>query len=149
EFMVEAAQDDLGEIDMAQIALHSSSNDDVRDFANMIKTDHTAALDDLAQLMQGNIVQIPKSIPPQPERDINRMQSLQGGEFDREFVNMVVAEHQKTVEMFRDQQSNAQDPDLRKYVDDTLPILEMHLEKALRLQTKLFSAPNKGEPLTD
>jgi len=77
------------------------------------------------------------------------MKSLQGGEFDREFVNMVVAEHQKTVEMFRDQQSTAQDPDLKKYVDDTLPILEMHLEKAQRLQTKLFSAPNKREPLTD
>ena len=143
EFMVEAAQDDLGEIDMAQIALHNSSTNDVTDFANMIKSDHTNALDDLAELMQSNNVQIPKSIPVQTERDITRMTSLKGGEFDREFVNMIVGEHQKSIEMFRDQRSTAQHPDLKKYVENMLPILEMHLEKAQRLQTKLFSVPNR------
>lgn len=142
-FMVEAAQNDLGEIDMAQIALHNSGTRDVRDFANMIKSDHTNALDDLADLMQASNVQIPRSIPAQTQRDISRMASLQGGEFDREFVNMVVDEHQKTIEMFRDQQSTTRDADLQKYLEDTLPILEMHLEKAQRLQTKLFSEPNR------
>ena len=109
----------------------------------MIKSDHTNALDDLADLMQASNVQIPTSIPAQAQRDISRMISLQGGEFDREFVNMVVDEHQKTIEMFRDQQSTTRDPDLQKYLEDTLPILEMHLEKAQRLQTKLFSEPNR------
>jgi hypothetical protein len=45
--------------------------------------------------------------------------------------------------MFRDQQSTAQCPDVKKYVEDTLPRLEMHLDKAQRLQTKLFSTPDR------
>jgi putative membrane protein len=143
DFLTEAAQADLAEMDMAQIALQNSATGDVRDFANMIKSDHTIALEDLTELMKGKNVSQPKSIPARTQQDIGRMKTLTGGEFDREFVNMIVSEHQKAIEMFRDQQSTAQNEDVKKYVEDTLPILEMHLEKAQRLQTKLFSMPNR------
>ena len=140
---MEAAQADLAEIDMAQIALQNSGNGDVKDFANMIKSDHTSSLEDVMELMKDRNLQQPKSIPAELQRDITRMKSLTGGEFDREFINMAVSEHQKAVEMFRDQQSTAQNQDVKKYVEDTLPRLEMHLEKAQRLQTKVFSTPNR------
>jgi putative membrane protein len=143
DFMMEAAQADLAEIDMAQVALQNSGTGDVKDFANMIKSDHTSALEDLTELMKDTNVPQPKSIPVELQQDISRMRSLTGGEFDREFVNMIVSEHQKVIEMFRDQQSTAQNQDVKKYVEDTLPRLEMHLEKAQRLQTKVFSTPNR------
>jgi putative membrane protein len=143
DFMMEAAQADLAEIDMAQVALQNSGTGDVKDFANMIKIDHTSALEDLTELMKDTNVPQPKSIPVELQQDISRMRSLTGGEFDREFVNMIVSEHQKAIEMFRDQQSTAQNQDVKKYVEDTLPRLEMHLEKAQRLQTKVFSTPDR------
>jgi putative membrane protein len=143
DFMMEAAQADLAEIDMAQVALQNSGTGDVKDFANMIKSDHTSALEDLREMMKDTNVPQPKSIPVELQKDISRMRSLTGGEFDREFVNMIVSEHQKAIEMFRDQQSTAQNQDVKKYVEDTLPTLEMHLEKAQRLQTKVFSTPDR------
>jgi putative membrane protein len=143
DFMMEAAQADLAEIDMAQVALQNSGTGDVKDFANMIKSDHTSALEDLTELMKDTNVPQPKSIPVELQQDISRMRGLTGGEFDREFVNMIVSEHQKAIEMFRDQQSTAQNQDVKKYVEDTLPRLEMHLEKAQRLQTKVFSTPDR------
>jgi putative membrane protein len=143
DFMMEAAQADLAEIDMAQVALQNSGTGDVKDFANMIKSDHTSALEDLTELMKDTNVPQPKSIPVELQQDISRMRGLTGGEFDREFVNMIVSEHQKVIEMFRDQQSTAQNQDVKKYVEDTLPRLEMHLEKAQRLQTKVFSTPDR------
>jgi len=142
-FMMKAAQANLAEIDAARIALEKSDNNDVKDYANMIKNDHTNALEDLADLMKDKNVQQPKTIASDTQQDINRMSNLSGGEFDREFVNMMVSDHQKTIELFRDQQSSAQNRDVRKYVEDMLPKLELHLDKAQRLQTKLFSAPNK------
>jgi putative membrane protein len=143
DFMMEAARADLAEIDMAQVALQNSGTTEVKDFANMIKTDHTSALEDLSELMKDGNVPQPKSIPVELQQDITRMRSLTGGEFDREFVNMIVSEHQKAVEMFREQQSTAQNEDVKKYVEDTLPRLEMHLEKAQRLQTKVFGTPDR------
>ena len=143
DFMTEAVRADLAEINMAQVALENSGTGEVKDFANMIKSDHTSALEDLSELMKDMNVPPPKSIPVELQQDISRMRSLTGGELDREFVNMIVSQQQKTIEMFRDQQSTAQNEDLKKYVEDTLPRLEMHLEKAQRLQTKVFSTPNR------
>jgi putative membrane protein len=143
DFMMEAVRADLAEIDMAQVALQNSGTSEVKDFANMIKSDHTSALEDLSELMKDMDVPQPKSIPVELQQDISRMSSLTGGELDREFVNMIVSQQQKAVEMFRDQQSTAQNEDVKKYVEDTLPRLEMHLEKAQRLQTKVFSTPNR------
>jgi len=142
-FMMKAAQANLVEIKAARIALEKSDNSDVKDYANMIKNDHTSALEDLADVMKDQNVQQSKTIDSDTQQDIDRMSNLSGGEFDREFVNMMVSDHEKAIELFRDQQSSAQNRDVKNYVDQALPKLEMHLDKALRLQTKLFSAPNK------
>jgi putative membrane protein len=138
-FMVEAAQANLAQIDSAQIARQKSSNGDVRDFANMIGRDHSRSLEELTDLMAQTNTSRPKGLSSEAEKDIRRMNDLNSPELDREFVNMMVADHQRAIEMFRDQLEIAQNPDLKKFLENSLPVLELHLEKALRLQSKLFS----------
>jgi len=149
DFMKKAAQSNLAEVYAARIALQKTGNDDLRDYANMINSDHMNAFVDLSELMKDQNVPQPKSIAPVTQQDINRMSNLTGGEFDREFINMMVSDHQNTIEMFRDQQISAQNPGVKKYLEETLPRLEMHLEKAQRLQTRIFSLPNtqQNQPL--
>jgi putative membrane protein len=143
DFMMKATQAHLSEVGMARVALQKSGNGDVKDFANMIENDHSQALEDLTELMREKNMPQQRTIAQQTQQDIDRMAGLTGAEFDREFVNMMVGDHQKTVELFQDQQAIAQNPDVKDYVGDLLPELEMHLDKARRLQSKLFSAPNK------
>ena len=138
DFMMKTAQADLSAIDIAGLAMQKSQNSDVKDFANMIQSDHTNAIEDLTDLMKDKNVSQPSTMTPQAKMDIEKMTGLSGAEFDREFVNMMVADHQKMVEMFRDQAAIAQNPDVKKYAEDLLPKLEMHLEKAQKLQSKLF-----------
>jgi putative membrane protein len=140
-FMTQAAQANLSEIDMARIVMQKSDNTEVRDYAHMMRSDHTSALQDLTDLMIDKNVPAPKTIAADTQRDISRMNNLTGPEFDREYVNMMVSDHQKTVELFRDMQANAQNPDVKKYVEKALPTIEMHLDKAQQLQSKLFSKP--------
>jgi putative membrane protein len=138
DFMTKAAQASLAEIDMARIALQKSDNIDVRDYATMIKSDHTGALVDLMDLMKDKNVPAPKTLSGDTRQDIARMNALTGPELDREFINSMVADHQKAVEMFREETTTPQNPDVKKYAEETLPKLEMHVEKAQRLQSKLF-----------
>jgi putative membrane protein len=138
DFMNKAAEANLTEIDIARVALQKSDNSDVRDYANMIQSDHTAALEDVTDLMKEKGLPAPKTLAADTRRDVDRMSGLSGAEFDREFVNMMVADHQKTLELFRDALANAQDPSVKKYAEDLTPKLEMHLDKAQRLQSKLF-----------
>jgi len=150
DFMMKATQANVGEIDMARMALQKSDNKDVKDYANMIQSDHKNALEGLTDLMKDKNVQLTITLPVETQQDIDRMNILTGSEFDREFVNKMVSDHQKAVDMFRDQQATAQNPDVKKYVNDVLPKLEMHLDKAQQLQAKLFDRKNtplsKQEP---
>jgi putative membrane protein len=143
DFMMKAAQASLAEVDMARIAMQKSQNSDIRDFANMIDKDHTSALEDLTDLMQQKGMSQPNVLGPDAKTDIEKMAALSGPEMDREFVNTMVADHQKAIEMFRDQINIAQSPDVKKFAEDLLPQLEMHLEKAQKLQSKLFGG---GKP---
>ena len=38
---------------------------------------------------------------PDVQKDVERMRALRGVDFDREFMNMMVADHKKAIEMFR------------------------------------------------
>jgi putative membrane protein len=138
DFMMKAAQANLAEIETARLAVAKGTKSEVKDYANMIQTDHTRALEDLTDLMKNKNVTSPGALPTQTQQDITRMNGLTGPEFDREYANMMVADHEKAVEMFRDQSMTAQDQDVKKYVDNVLPKLEMHLEKAQLLQSSLF-----------
>ena len=150
DFMMKAAQANIGEIDVARVALQKSDNKDVKDYANMIQSDHKNTLEDLTDLMIDKNVQPPKTVAAETQQDMNRMNSLTGPEFDREFANKMVSDHEKAVELFKDHQAIAQNADVKKYVNDVLPRLEMHLDKARQLQAKLFNWPNapqsKPEP---
>jgi putative membrane protein len=138
DFMMKATLSHLSEMDMATLAMQKSQNSDVKDFANMIQSDHSNAIEDLTDLMKDKNVSQPSKLTPEAKGDLEKMTGLSGAEFDREFVNMMVADHQKMVEMFEDQAAIAQNPDVKKYAEDLLPKLQMHLEKAQKLQSKLF-----------
>lgn len=138
DFMMKTARADLSDIDVARLAMKKSENSDVRDYASMIQKDHTTALEDLSDLMKDKNVPVPEKATADARQDLSLMSTLSGAEFDREFINVMVADHQKAVDMSRDQLRIAQDPDLKKYIEDRLPQLEMQLESAQRLQSRLF-----------
>src|SRR5438874_2577995 len=73
DFMMKAAQANLSEIDMARLALQKSQNPDVKDFANMIQSDHTNALEDLADLMRDRGMSPPNALTSEIKMDIEKM----------------------------------------------------------------------------
>ena len=143
EFLMKAADANLSKIDVARLAMHKSQNSDVKDFANMIQSDDASALEDLTDLMNDKGVSLPNTLSPETKTEIETMTALSGAELDREFANVMVAQHEKEIGMYHDQLEIAQTPDVRKYAEDLLPRLEMHLEKAQRLQSKLFGESRK------
>lgn len=139
DFTMKVTQAHLSEIDMGRLAQQESQNSDVKDLAGMIVGDHQKGLERLTDLMNDKHVPQAKSLSPEIKQDITRMNGLSGDEFDREFINMMVSDHQKAVDLFRQQASTAMDADVKDYVNDLLPQLEKHLQKSQELQSKLFS----------
>ena len=139
DFMTKAAAAHLADMEMARVAKMHSKNGAVKSYAGLILKEHQESLQDLTKLMRQKNIAQPQTFDGDLKQDIDRLASLSGSEFDREFINMMVAGHEKTLELFRSVSFSAHDTDVQDYVDATIPKLDTHLKKAQELQSKLFS----------
>ena len=143
--MRKAAEAHLADLDMARVAKMHSKSGAVKSYAGLILKEHQESLQDLTKLMRQKNIAQPETFDGETKQDIDRMASLSGPEFDREFINMMVAGHEKTLKLFRDVSFTAHDIDVQDYVDATIPRLDKQLRKAQELQSKLFSGGAKPE----
>ncbi len=139
DFVLQAEKDGIQERVLGRMAQEQSQNDAVKDYGKMLVKDHSDALQKLVDLMNKNGMQQPKGLPEERSEAVKKLQGLSGPGFDKEFVNMMVKDHQKAVDEFRHVAATAQNADVRDYAKNTLPTLEKHLKDAQDLQSKLGS----------
>lgn len=137
DFVMQAEKDNIQERVLGRMAEEKSQNSDVKDYGKMLVRDHNNALQKLVDLMEKNGIPQPKGLPEERNEAVEKVQGLSGAAFDKEFVNMMVADHEKAVDTFRHEAATAQNPDVRDYAKNVLPTLEKHLKDAQELQGKL------------
>ena len=69
----------------------------------------------------------------------DRLQGLNGPQFDQEFCKAMVDGHQQAIDLFQKETTDGQNPDLKSYAQTTLPTLRQHLDHARELQKKIAS----------
>src|SRR5580698_11230627 len=64
-----------------------------------------------------------------------RMDNLKGARFDHAFLKMDVRDHKQALSEFKEARANLSgDPDVKVYIDQTIPVLETHLKMAESLR---------------
>jgi len=142
-FLIEAEQDNIKERNVGRVAVERADDASVKSYAQMLVDDHTKALRDLVKIMEQEGIRQPGDLPEVKHEALSKLNGVSGATFDREFINLMVNDHEKAVSKFRCEQTAAQDESVRQYAKDVLPVLEKHLKKAKELQRQ-FSAPAKG-----
>ncbi len=74
------------------------------------------------------------------DRTLERLGTLDGAAFDREFVSAMVDGHQKVIDRLTAVRDRSIDPDLRSLIVDLLPTIKHHLEMAQALQETVSKA---------
>ena len=134
DFIVKAAGGGMFEVQVAQLAATRASSKDVKDFAGMLVDQHSKANDELTKLANAKGVELPAAPPRAMRRDIEKLGKKSGDEFDKAFVKEVgIKDHQKDIKEFEKASRNVKDPELKAFVDKTLPTLKEHLAAAQKL----------------
>ena len=68
---------------------------------------------------------------------MERLQKLSGKDFDKTYADHMVKEHQKDIKEFQDAAKNVEDPDVKKFAQDTLPTLEHHEQMAQQMESSV------------
>ncbi|WP_233238120.1 DUF4142 domain-containing protein [Bordetella sp. LUAb4] len=144
-FLLQAGQAGLFEIAASKLALDRSSNDDVKNFAQMMITDHTAVARDLQALADSKNTQLPTEPSRAQQSVLRQLQNSQRNRFDRAYAEKVaVSAHRDAVKLFTDAARNARDADVKAFAEKNLPALQGHLEKGRALRTTVLNSHPSG-----
>jgi putative membrane protein len=134
KFIQEAAEGGMFEVQVAQLAASKATDPNVKSFASMLVDQHTAANNELVQLANAKKVELPAAPPRGMRRDIEKLGKLSGAEFDQRFVREVaIKDHEKDIKKFEKASGSVKDPQLKAWIDKTLPHLREHLAQAQKL----------------
>ena len=129
DFVLKAAVGGMMEVDAATLALQKSKNPKIKEFAQLMLTDHTKANEELKIIATGKGLGLPASYPVAEKAHMDQMKSLKEDGFDRHYIKMMVDDHIKTLDLFRKAKLFT-DADLKAFATKTLPVLEGHFAKA-------------------
>jgi len=125
KLVVQLAQANISEINIAKLAEEKSKNDQVKTLAKKMMDDHSKALDELKQLAQMKGMTLPTETDRQQKLVENRLTALSGEKFDKQYVEQIAerarkGEHKLLLQVG----SKAQDMELKNYATKTLAVIE-------------------------
>ena len=130
-FASQAAVIGKAEIELGQIALKNTQDENVRKYADRMVKDHSAADKKLKAIAAKENIQLPQSLDPEHESLKMRLQGMTGEQFDREYAKAMAKGHDKAVALF---EAASQQPqmsgELKQFAATTLPTLQQHKEMA-------------------
>jgi len=137
DFLTEAAQGGVAEVELGKMAATKAANLDVKKFAQMMVDDHTKANNDLKALAQKKGIQVPTDTDADHKATMDDLRNLVGAEFDKAYVEDMYDDHRHDVAEFEEQSENSSDPDVKAFAVKTLPVLRKHLEAIEAIRSKM------------
>jgi putative membrane protein len=130
------------EIEMARLAAERAGDPEVREFARMLVDEHSRHLATSLEMARDEDI---GSIPADGDRhavtlrrylsSLRAMASSPG--FDRAFLRYQIRHHDHEVNALRAMRPAARDDDLEQHIDETLPVIERHLNRSRELGGRL------------
>ncbi len=142
-FANEAATGGKAEVDLGRYMEEHGHDVKVREFGRRMVTDHTAADTKLkGAAAQGN-VKLPAAPDPEERKTLSELRKLRGAALDRAYIDDMVQDHQKDVQLFQQEAQSGTNPQMKSFAQETLPTLQQHLSQAEELQKTVGS--NAGQ----
>jgi putative membrane protein len=136
-FVDNAVQGNMYEIDAAKIAQDKSKNADVKAFAKMMITDHTAIQNEMKPLIAKAGKTPPTELDQRRKGFLDNLRAAAPADFDKTYIDQQVAAHKETLTLLNGYAENGDDAGLKAAAAKTAPKVQQHLDKAQAIQAKL------------
>ncbi|ARS37184.1 DUF4142 domain-containing protein [Pontibacter actiniarum] len=137
DFMTKAASSNMLEIQSGQLAQEKGQMQEVKDFGQMMVTEHQKASEQMKQLAQQKNIVLPDSMSQEHMDKLQNLRDKTGNEFDQAYMDLMVSSHENTVSLFEDAANNIEDQEVKSFADATLPTLRQHLDRAKQIQNNV------------
>lgn len=136
-FIAHAAAGSMAEVELGNLALAKTTNTGVKDFANMMITDHTKSKEELMAMAKNKSFMLADSLDGEHKAIADNLRNLSGTAFDIAYAAAMVEGHQKMLSLMQTEASTGVDANLKDFAAKTAPVVQTHLEHAQKLQAGL------------
>lgn len=137
DFVNNAAIGGLFEVESGKIAEKKASNAQVKKFAARMVHDHGEADNRLKQIVSAAGGTVPNELDPEHQQQLQQITSQQGPEFDRNYMQMMVKDHDTDAQAFGKAEQTLQNPRLKQFAAQTLRVVEQHDKLAHQIADKM------------
>ena len=128
-FISKAMEGGMAEVQLGQLAQQKSQSNDVKQFAAKMVNDHGQMGDKwLKPVAQQMGIESPSGPSKKDKKEMEKLQGLSGQDFDREYITMMVKDHQKDLKDFQSEAQSAQDPTVKQIADKGSQVIQQHLQ---------------------
>lgn len=136
DFLNDASAQGVAEVHNATVAITKATSQDIKDFAQRMLDDHSAANQQLAQIAAGKDLQLADSATLMAKAKSKILQLRSGESFDQAYANNQVKAHEQSVELYEKAAEGLGDAELKAFASEQLPTLREHLEQARQLAAR-------------
>jgi putative membrane protein len=127
-FVRKALQGSMAEVQVAQLALQKSTNDQVKQFAQQMVTDHTKMIEDMKPVAQQVGVKVPDGPDKKQKAMMATLQAMSGDDFDKAYVQAMVKDHKQDDSDFKSEVSGGQSQAVKDAAAKGDSVVESHLQ---------------------
>ncbi|MFT3910859.1 MAG: DUF4142 domain-containing protein [Ferruginibacter sp.] len=125
------------EVELGKYAAAHGASQRVKDFGNMMVTDHTAAGDKLKTMAAANNIPVPSALPKDKQMHVDMLEKKSGKDFDKAYMDMMVDGHKETIGNFKKASADLKEDSYKTFATMTLPVLQKHLDSAQAIRKSL------------
>lgn len=127
-FVQMAASSDMFEIQSSQMAMSRSQNPAIRQFAQMMVTDHTSMSQQLMAAAQASgMPPMSPRMMPMHANMLARLNASSGVAFDRAYASQQLTAHQMALALHSNYAARGDTPALRAVASTAVPVVSQHL----------------------
>ena len=126
-FVHEAGAGNLAEVELGQLAVQKATTPAIKEFGRWMATDHGLANKWLAAILHQEHESFQPSLTAEQRQLKQKLEGLSGTQFDQQFVEHMVQDHEKTIPVFEKEAKEGHNPALKIYAENLTPVLEQHL----------------------
>jgi putative membrane protein len=128
-FMTDAAEGGMMEVEMGKMAQQKGQSADVKKIGKQMVTDHTKANNELMAIAKKKGVNLSSAKP--------KTHSIDDANFDKEYLDMMVKDHEKNLASFQTEAKGGSDADVKAFAAKTSKVIQKHLATVKAAQAKL------------
>jgi len=134
KFIKTAAQGGMTEVQLGQLASTKGMREDVKAFGAQMVKDHGQANDELKTLASAKGITLEDKLDAKHAVMVDKFSKMEGAQFDKAYIDDMVADHKKDAAEFDEEAKNAKDPELKAFAEKTATVIHSHLDHIQSIQ---------------